>query len=62
MSPELLLNPAAVSVAARAETMLNALTIDVEDYFHVSGFERCVSRSRWDDFLRRASATTPIAC
>lgn len=32
----------------------NALTIDVEDYFHVSGFERCIDRSTWDSFELRA--------
>jgi polysaccharide deacetylase family protein (PEP-CTERM system associated) len=32
----------------------NALTIDVEDYFHVSGFENCVSRDAWDSFEVRA--------
>ena len=39
-------------------TTLNALTIDVEDYFHVSGFERCVSRSQWDDFPSRVADNT----
>jgi polysaccharide deacetylase family protein (PEP-CTERM system associated) len=42
---------------APAET-LNALTVDVEDYFHVSGFEKCVERSRWDDFPPRVAAST----
>ena len=38
--------------------LLNALTIDVEDYFHVSGFERCVPRRQWDDFPSRVSGST----
>ena len=38
--------------------MLNALTIDVEDYFHVSGFDGCVSRSQWDDFASRVEDST----
>jgi polysaccharide deacetylase family protein (PEP-CTERM system associated) len=38
--------------------MLNALTIDVEDYFHVSGFDRCVSRKQWDDFAPRVVDST----
>jgi polysaccharide deacetylase family protein (PEP-CTERM system associated) len=38
--------------------LLNALTIDVEDYFHVSGFDRCVSRRQWDDFPSRVSGST----
>ncbi len=50
MPADLLLHPAAVSVRSGEGVTLNALTIDVEDYFHVSGFEGCVSRSQWDDF------------
>jgi polysaccharide deacetylase family protein (PEP-CTERM system associated) len=38
--------------------MLNALTIDVEDYFHVSGFDDCVSRSQWDDLPSRVGDST----
>ena len=30
--------------------MLNAFTIDVEDYFQVSAFEKNVARSQWNDF------------
>ena len=37
---------------------LNALTIDVEDYYHVSGFEGCVSRAQWDSFESRVVAST----
>jgi polysaccharide deacetylase family protein (PEP-CTERM system associated) len=38
--------------------MLNALTIDVEDYYHVSGFDRCVSRDEWEDFPSRVADST----
>jgi polysaccharide deacetylase family protein (PEP-CTERM system associated) len=38
--------------------MLNALTIDVEDYYHVSGFEHCVSRARWNDYPPRVGDST----
>lgn len=38
--------------------MLNALTIDVEDYYHVSGFEHCVARGRWDDYPPRVGDST----
>ena len=38
---------------AATNRTLNALTIDVEDYYHVSGFEGCVSRSQWDGFPSR---------
>jgi polysaccharide deacetylase family protein (PEP-CTERM system associated) len=37
---------------------LNALTIDVEDYYHVSGFERVVDRAAWDGFEPRVEANT----
>jgi polysaccharide deacetylase family protein (PEP-CTERM system associated) len=37
---------------------LNALTVDVEDYFHVSGFDRCVGRSEWDGLPSRVEAST----
>jgi polysaccharide deacetylase family protein (PEP-CTERM system associated) len=39
---------------------LNALTIDVEDYYHVSGFERCVARADWDGFESRVAASTRL--
>jgi polysaccharide deacetylase family protein (PEP-CTERM system associated) len=38
--------------------MLNALTVDVEDYFQVSAFERCVPRSDWDRWESRVVANT----
>src|SRR5262249_244934 len=38
--------------------IVNALTIDVEDYFHVSAFERCVDRSQWDSFEQRIELGT----
>ena len=39
-------------------TLMNALTVDVEDYFHVSGFSGRVSRSDWDDMPSRVVANT----
>lgn len=30
--------------------MINAFTVDVEDYFHVSAFEKHISRAEWDCF------------
>lgn len=39
-------------------TMLNALTVDVEDYFQVSAFERCVDRARWDEYPLRVEENT----
>ena len=34
--------------AVAAPTMVNALTIDVEDYFQVSAFAPYISRNEWD--------------
>lgn len=36
-----------VTTDLRSSTVLNAMTVDVEDYFQVSAFERTVSRSSW---------------
>jgi polysaccharide deacetylase family protein (PEP-CTERM system associated) len=36
----------------------NALTVDVEDYFHVTAFERVIAPSDWDRFPYRAGDTT----
>ncbi len=38
--------------------MLNALTVDVEDYFQVSGFESSVARHDWDHFPSRVVDNT----
>jgi polysaccharide deacetylase family protein (PEP-CTERM system associated) len=38
--------------------MVNALTIDVEDYFHVSNFERHIPRSRWGIMPLRVETST----
>ena len=38
--------------------MVNALTVDVEDYFHVSAFDAVVSRAAWDQFESRVVANT----
>lgn len=38
--------------------MLNALTIDVEDYFHVTAFERNVRRDEWDCYPLRVEQNT----
>jgi polysaccharide deacetylase family protein (PEP-CTERM system associated) len=39
-------------------SMLNALSIDVEDYFQVSAFERCVNRKEWDRYPLRVGINT----
>jgi polysaccharide deacetylase family protein (PEP-CTERM system associated) len=38
--------------------IVNAMTVDVEDYFHVSAFDRIVSRDRWDGFDSRVVKNT----
>ncbi|WP_298435912.1 XrtA system polysaccharide deacetylase [Geobacter sp.] len=38
--------------------MVNALTIDVEDYFHVTAFERSVARDDWDKYSLRVEGNT----
>lgn len=38
--------------------VVNAMTIDVEDYFQVSAFERVVARERWGEFESRVAANT----
>lgn len=35
--------------------MINALTVDVEDYFQVSAFENTINRNSWDDLDHRVS-------
>jgi len=40
--------------------MLNALTVDVEDYYQVTGFENCVFRAEWDQLESRVVASTQI--
>lgn len=38
--------------------MLNALTIDVEDYFQVTAFEGHVDRGQWDNYELRVATNT----
>jgi len=35
--------------------MLNALTVDVEDYFQVSAFEKAINRKNWDQLEHRVA-------
>ena len=37
---------------------MNALTVDVEDWFQVSNFDAIVDRSRWDEYPSRVEANT----
>ena len=36
----------------------NAMTVDVEDYFHVSVFDGVIPRRRWDGFESRVVPNT----
>src|SRR5688572_3365166 len=38
--------------------IVNAMTVDVEDYFQVSAFEGMAPRHRWDEFESRVCANT----
>jgi len=38
--------------------IVNAMTVDVEDYFHVSAFDGVVSRDRWHEYESRVVANT----
>lgn len=44
--------------STEAAAVLNAMTIDVEDYFQVSAFEGIAPRHRWNDFESRVEANT----
>lgn len=39
-------------------TLINALTVDVEDYFHVSAFSKHIDRNDWDGYSCRVEANT----
>ena len=41
-----------------AAGFLNALTVDVEDYFHVQAFARVISRNDWDGYPSRVERNT----
>ncbi|HET7218507.1 MAG TPA: XrtA system polysaccharide deacetylase [Vicinamibacterales bacterium] len=58
-SVDRLLGGGAWDNASRAAgDVLNAMTVDVEDYFQVSAFEDRVSRSQWDRFESRVGRNT----
>jgi polysaccharide deacetylase family protein (PEP-CTERM system associated) len=45
-------------VPAPHSPIVNALTVDVEDYFQVSAFEGVVDRTRWNEYERRVEENT----
>ena len=48
----------AVSFRASSRPLVNAMSVDVEDYFQVSAFERVVRRGTWGEFESRVCANT----
>jgi polysaccharide deacetylase family protein (PEP-CTERM system associated) len=48
--------PAGAAVGARAAPIVNALTVDVEDYFQVSALAPYIARDRWDSTPCRVEA------
>jgi polysaccharide deacetylase family protein (PEP-CTERM system associated) len=44
--------------ASGSGRLVNAMTVDVEDYFHVSAFDGIVSRAAWDTFDSRVIRNT----
>jgi polysaccharide deacetylase family protein (PEP-CTERM system associated) len=45
-------------VAAVSSPIVNAMTVDVEDYFHVAALAQSIDRSDWDSMEYRAEAST----
>jgi polysaccharide deacetylase family protein (PEP-CTERM system associated) len=39
-------------------SIVNAMTVDVEDYFHVAALAQSIDRSKWDSMEYRAEAST----
>src|SRR5262245_1648141 len=45
-------------LSAAFSSMLNAFTVDVEDYFQVSAFDHAIERSSWGNYQSRVVANT----
>jgi polysaccharide deacetylase family protein (PEP-CTERM system associated) len=50
--------PASSAAVSAGAPVVNAITVDVEDYFQVSAFDRTVSRASWDSFASRVVPNT----
>jgi len=46
------------AIPAKPEAITNAMTVDVEDYFQVAAFERCIARADWPRWPVRVEANT----
>lgn len=44
--------------ASSVHPLVNAMTVDVEDYFQVSAFQRYIARASWDQLPRRVEKNT----
>jgi len=51
-------NSSSSNVYATDSSLRHALTIDVEDYFHVAAFDRTIARSDWAAFESRVEVNT----
>jgi len=49
---------AASSASAASGALRNAMTVDVEEYFQVGAFERCVAREDWGRYASRVEDNT----
>jgi polysaccharide deacetylase family protein (PEP-CTERM system associated) len=58
MPPPVLRTQADSIASPNALPTVNALTVDVEDYFHVSGFDHCVERADWHGMPARVGDNT----
>ena len=47
-----------MSIDAQHDRICNAFSVDVEDYFHVSAYNRVIARRDWDSFPSRVEANT----
>lgn len=45
-------------MAPKPPATLNAMTVDVEEYFQVGAFETCIDRAHWDGFESRVERQT----
>ena len=45
-------------LTGKPESIVNAMSVDVEDYFQVSAFENHIPREKWDNFEWRVRANT----
>ncbi|GAN77268.1 XrtA system polysaccharide deacetylase [Acidisphaera rubrifaciens] len=50
--------PSPAATPARGSRILNAMTVDVEDYFQVQAFAGVIPRADWDGIPRRVEANT----